>query len=214
MAKRLQPKTLTVRQIELHARRRGKHSLISGRSKTSHKPTALSLEEQEQLAHNQANARMNGIRHDLGTKLSALALLDSGKSANQTARELNVSKATVLVWRDDETLRALNSGAIDRLKKTFGNLMAKGVDMTAQAIINQPEKVWNQSPKDNAITLGILHQNYRLATDQSTENLSHRGVLQEINDEKEKLAERLRVLTIERNKRQTAPPAKGVDSEH
>jgi hypothetical protein len=212
--KRLQPKTKTARQFELHARRHGKRSLISARSKTSHKPNALSIDEQEQLAHNQANARMNGIRYDLGTKLSALALLDSGKSANQTARELSVSKATVLVWRDDETLRTLNSGAIDRLKKTFGNLMAKGVDMTAQAIINQPEKVWNQSPKDNAITLGILHQNYRLATDQSTENLSHRGVLEDINAEKAKLSERLRVLTIERNRRKEASPLKGADSEH
>ncbi len=107
---------------------------------------------------------------------SILTLLSSGFTHPEICDKCNVSLSTVGRYakklRDGKCDELITSESYDLIKKNIESRLAiqasKYLGVLQTSTIPEPTRI--KDHKDLAITFGILHQHYRLASGQSTEN--------------------------------------------
>lgn len=127
-------------------------------------------------------------RLSTGQKLAILSLVRMGLTTKEIAFKEKVSPRTVGYIKADQHLNLLleNNKAMDITKKSLGNnfyLLADSAVTRAQ----DPEKLENMSAFQLAGIAGLAYDKARLAEGLSTENISIRGMVSHIQEEKNNL---------------------------
>lgn len=132
-----------------------------------------------------SNKGHNGRRLNEQTKLEILADVKCGEPYSKIAKRWMVSKATINRLANDEKLNRLlddelNAGFVEKRKlRISSNFLYK----MFQATDNMTEdKIKKCSAYQLAGMAGILHQNYRLAENQSTANVSVNSIFQDLGE--------------------------------
>jgi len=127
-------------------------------------------------------------RLSTGQKLSILALTRLGLTTREIAFKEKVSERTIEYIKADEKLNLLldNNKAMETTKRTLGNnfyLLADSALTRAQ----DPEKLDNMNAYQLAGIAALSYDKARLAEGLSTENISIRGMVSHIQEEKNNL---------------------------
>ena len=130
--------------------------------------------------------------HDIAIK-AMKDFVDNGQmTVTDVARQTNSSRMKVYrVWEDPE-LDDLSTSVVSKTKKGLTGLFYKRALEATKAI--SPSKLDQASALQLATVAGIMTEKGRLMENLSTENVSHRGFIDNLNEEKDKIVERLKQL--------------------
>ena len=136
--------------------------------------------------------KVHGNRFSVAQKLAIRALKDSGMSEHQAQPIAGASRGTITrIWNDPE-LDDLSPQIVNKVKSGLGGLFYKRALGASLAI--SPEKLEASSALQLATVAGIMTEKGRLMEGLSTENLSFRGVAQSIDDDRQKLMQKMNDL--------------------
>lgn len=137
--------------------------------------------------------KVHGKRYPITNKVAIMALKDASLSVRQVARLAHVSERQVYrVWNDPE-INDLVPDVVSKVKKGLGGLFYKR-SLEATLSIDQ-EKLDESSALQLATVAGIMTEKGRLMEGLSTENVSHRGVIENLDSERVEIMKRIQNLS-------------------
>lgn len=132
----------------------------------------------------------NGFRYTTGQKLAILADIDAGISLRQIASSHFCSLDTVQRIRDDQELRELqNPSIVSHRKKALSNMNRFVADRMLSSITD--EDISKINAYQRVVASSIAIDKARLLDNESTQNVSVRGlegtILEDLNKLKEEI---------------------------
>lgn len=139
------------------------------------------------------NKKVHGNRFKLTPKLAAAALVQSGTvSVRQAAQELGMSERTLYRVKNDPEIMDLHANEVSEIKDALTKLTYKRSFESLKSI--------NQNKLDSSSALQLMTvaaigiEKGRLMEGLSTENVSHRGVMQTLESDRQRLADKIKTL--------------------
>ena len=133
-----------------------------------------------------------GIRYPISRKLAIKARFDSGDSPSEIARSEKITRATIYHIANDPELINLKSEQVKQVKEGLTKLTYL---RSFQAIKSISQDKLDRSSALQLMTVGAIGiEKGRLMENLSTDNISHRSVMETISTDVQALAERKRAL--------------------
>lgn len=137
------------------------------------------------------------MAHPMAVKLAANALIESGHSERQVARQLKISPNSVNEWRHDKRYTILPQKEIERVKGSLVGHAYRNAYRIQDSISD--EKIKNANLQQTAMSFAIFLDKARLMENLSTDNVAHHSVVQHAESDREKIMARLNGVTINGN---------------
>lgn len=133
--------------------------------------------------------KVHGKRYNLATKIAIAAMQGTGISATQAAAATGAHISTIVrAWENPE-LAELSPNVVQKTKIGLGGLFYKRALESTLAI--DAEKIAQSSALQLATVAGIMTEKGRLMEGLSTENVSFRGIAQNLEADRAKLMAKL-----------------------
>jgi len=135
------------------------------------------------------NKKVHGKRYTHTQKLAVKALLESGKTPTEIQREEKIDRSTVYNVMRDQRINLLAKQQVDAIKNALVGLTYANA-YRAQGAITE-EKLENSSFLQLMTGSAIGIEKGRLMENLSTDNVSFRGISQNIEEDRAKLMSKL-----------------------
>lgn len=133
------------------------------------------------------------IRYTLGKRLSIHADLQAGLGIRETARRHGVSPATVhAISKDTELAEMQDQAVVDARKKAMANYFDYNSDRALSTV--DQAKLNAMNAYQLTMIAAVSTDKARLLRDESTENVSVRGVVEHIQKEMLEISEKRRKI--------------------
>lgn len=136
--------------------------------------------------------KVHGNRYSLARKLAVKARIELGDSPTEVANEEGMDRSTVYSVMKSKEISLISPKQVEAIKKSL--IGAKyGNAYRAQEKITD-EKLDAMNAYQLTLISSINVDKARLMENLSTENISHRGFINDLNEEKDKILERIKQL--------------------
>lgn len=141
---------------------------------------------------NPDDKKKHGKRYSLARKLAIKSLLNAGISPTDICRQEGVDRSTVYSVMNSKKIEILSSKQVDEIKRSLIGAQY-GNAFRAQEKITDT-KLDSMNAYQLSLISSINIDKARLMENLSTSNVSHRGLLDGLAEEKDKIIEKLKEL--------------------
>jgi hypothetical protein len=149
--------------------------------------------QQKYKTHKSYDRKVHGKRYSIAHKVAALTMANGTKlSGRALEKQIGMDRNTIMRIKDDPEIANLPIEEVNQVKDAISKLVYKRSFDSLKAISAQ--KLSESSALQLMTISAIGIDKGRLMSNESTANVSHRGVIEHISSEVSKLDQRLQAL--------------------